>query len=111
MSYGVCCNYDSRIPDLQPRYTSSQKLNYTIQTGSNTLVMDVSSTRKSALELTGQNLGRLQRFKIRTAMSLGPPELRNIYEDEVYELTLKVRMITYFLGYRLLTSICPSILF
>jgi hypothetical protein len=54
------------------------------------LVMDLLATEESNLELADGNLGRLQRFRIRTAMSLGPPELGHIYENEVYELTLKV---------------------
>lgn len=55
--------------------------------------MDLAMTEKLDPGLTGGNLSRLQRFKIRTAMSLGPPELRQIYENEVFELTLNVTRI------------------
>uniref|UniRef100_A0A093VSV9 DNA-directed RNA polymerase subunit beta n=1 Tax=Talaromyces marneffei PM1 TaxID=1077442 RepID=A0A093VSV9_TALMA len=96
-AYGVCCNYDIRIPDLQPRYASSQKLDGKIQASTSTaLVVDPSSTGEFKLELADGNLGRLQRFKIRTAMSLGPPELRHLYEHEVYELTLKHPFLMHF---------------
>jgi hypothetical protein len=58
--------------------------------------MDFSSAEESKLELVDTNISCLQRFKIRTAISLGPPELRHIYENEVYQLTLKVSVIACF---------------
>lgn len=81
------------IPDLQPRFVSSQRLSYTIQTGSNALMMD-SLSENTTSELTVKNFSHLQRFKIRTAMSLGPPQLKSIYEDEVFDMTLKVSIIS-----------------
>lgn len=59
-------------------------------------MIDFSSAEESKLELVDGNLSYLQRFKIRTAISLGPPELRHIYENEVYQLTLKVSVIACF---------------
>lgn len=64
-----------------------------MQIFSTAFVMDLATTEKLNPGLAGGNLSRLQRFKIRTAMSLGPPDLKQIYENEVYELTLKVTRI------------------
>ncbi|KAK9384194.1 hypothetical protein V1515DRAFT_583181 [Lipomyces mesembrius] len=46
------------------------------------LVADLTSVEESKLELTEGNLSRLQRFQIRTVLSLGPPELKHLYENE-----------------------------
>lgn len=55
--------------------------------------MDLTPTEESKLELSDRNLSLLQRFKIRTALSLGPPELRQLYENEVYRLRFRVRLL------------------
>jgi len=75
MSFGVCCNYDIRIPDLQPRCAIIPKLSGKMQTHK-ALATDLTPVEESELELTGGNLSRLERFRIRTVLSLGPPELR-----------------------------------
>ncbi|KAK9258993.1 hypothetical protein V1519DRAFT_452976 [Lipomyces tetrasporus] len=95
LSFRVCCNYDIRIPDLQPQYAISRKLNGKMQTYS-ALVTDLTSVEESKLELTERNLSRLERFQIRTVLSLGPPELRQLYENEVYRLTLRHPFLMYF---------------
>ncbi|KAH8689599.1 hypothetical protein BGW36DRAFT_433602 [Talaromyces proteolyticus] len=85
LSFGVRCNYDLRIPDLQPRFNmATRKLNGKTQTCN-----ALTSAEGSRLELTEQDLIRLERFKIRTALSLGPPELRQIYDNEIYRLILR----------------------
>jgi len=57
-------------------------------------VTDLTSVEESKLEWTEGNLSRLERFQIRTVLSLGPPELRQIYENGAYRLMLRVRLLT-----------------
>jgi hypothetical protein len=81
-----------------------------MQTVSTAFVMDLPTIEKLHPGLAGGNLSRLQRFKIRTATSLGPPELGQIYGGKVYELTVKVSIIPCFNLYGLLI-LFTSILF
>ncbi|KAK9389411.1 hypothetical protein V1515DRAFT_261848 [Lipomyces mesembrius] len=60
------------------------------------LVTDLTSVEESKLELTEENLSRLQRFQIRTVLSLGPPELRQLYENGVYRLTFRHPFLMHF---------------
>jgi len=57
------------------------------------LVTDLTSVEESKLELTEGSLSRLERFQIRTVFSLGPPKLRQLYENEVYRMTFRVRLL------------------
>lgn len=91
LSFSVCCNYDIRVPDLQPRNASNRKLNGKMQTYK-VLVTSLKSAEESKLELIEGNVSRLQRYKMRTALTLGPPELRQLYENEVYRLMFRVRL-------------------
>ena len=44
----------------------------------------------SKLELTEGSLSTFERFQIRTVPSIGPPELKELHETEIYPLMFKV---------------------
>lgn len=90
----MVCNYDVNSPDLKPRYSMSQRMNGRVQTY-RSLDARLASAEESTLELTEGNLSRLERFHMRTVFSIGPPQLRRIYQDEVYQLVFGVRSLSY----------------
>lgn len=94
LSFGVCCNYDARIPDFLPRHEISRQLNGKMQTY-RALVMDLTPAEESRLEFTEGSLSRLQRFQIRTAMSIGPPELSRLFENEVFRMNFMVSLLAF----------------
>ncbi|KAK9365292.1 hypothetical protein V1509DRAFT_406653 [Lipomyces kononenkoae] len=95
LSFGVLCNYDIRISNLQPRYAISQKFSDKFQIYK-ALMTSVTCNEELELELNDDNLARLERFRIRTVLSIGPPELEQFYENEVYRLTLRHRFLIQF---------------
>jgi hypothetical protein len=56
----------------------------------NYIMVDAPSVEEVGVELTDGDLDCLKRFQIRTAISLGPPELRQLYQDELCRLMFRV---------------------
>ena len=73
----------------------SQRINGKVQTY-RALDTRLTSAEESTLELTEGNLSRLERFHMRTVFSIGPPQLRRIYQNEVYQLVFGVRSLSYY---------------
>lgn len=90
LSFAVRCNYDIRVPNLQPRLAMSQSLGNNISQALNAVL--TSPTRDDGLKLESleKSLSLLERFRLRTVLSIGPPILEQRYKNEVYRLTTRV---------------------
>ncbi|KIW74687.1 hypothetical protein Z517_11457 [Fonsecaea pedrosoi CBS 271.37] len=102
LEYGVLCNYDPSIPDLQPR-TPASELGYLqsrverspLGTTKPILDMITISLDKSTSELESQSgatrfdksdLARLDRFQTRTVLSIGTKRAARVFQREIIPL-------------------------
>lgn len=88
-AFKVRCNYDIRVSSLQPRLAISRVLGNKSQ-ALHSVLIDTKLDDGLMRETTEENLNRLERFRLRTVLSLGPPALEQLYKHEVYRLTLRV---------------------
>ncbi|KAF2664873.1 hypothetical protein BT63DRAFT_482780 [Microthyrium microscopicum] len=85
LGLGVCCNYDSTIPDLQPRYAMSQSLNGKVQSYNTWM----HSGQAPTLEFTLKDVESLEIFQIRTMITLMPSMDRVDNNIQFHQLILK----------------------
>jgi hypothetical protein len=70
----------------------TQRLEGKVQTYK-ALTAGVYSTSKSTIELTGVDLSRLERFQLRTLITITPIGVSQVYNFEIFQLIFKVRVL------------------
>ena len=98
----MSCNYDSKAPDLQTSFDGiARDLQEPLQSTDQTLPCTIEA---SAYQDWPMSLGnhliaqldrecweRLDRFQMRTVLSIGPPCISHIYQKETLKLAWAVR--------------------
>ena len=110
--FGVMCNYDSTIPDLQPLSSASEVVQF-----DNTLEKSPLSTTKPVLDMVmatlqrdslgpkwnrgvlrfdNADLARLDKFQSRTVLTIGIRKVARVFQKEVLHLAFTHRYLMHF---------------